>query len=272
MIKWYGAFKIRDGKIIEQKVFPREEIVEILKKIRKGDFSPLGNFLDDDKIVIEGELKNMEEMREVAISLAREEMGENLQDDYILIETLETYNDVVSIINLLKERKIEWKRIEEIKGKEDPVANSLDKKLEEMEEMRDYLYREIEKRAKKVAPNLTALVGPIIAANLIADAGRLERLAKLPASTIQVLGAEDAFFRHLKTGAKCPKHGTIFKVAEVRNAPKKLRGKIARALAAKLAIAARVDYYRGEFIGELLKGEFLKRVEEIRDDYNRKRR
>jgi nucleolar protein 56 len=89
----------------------------------------------------------------------------------------------------------------------------------------------------------------------------------MPASTLQVLGAEKALFRSLKTGTKPPKHGIIFQHAFLHEAKKWQRGKIARALAGKLAIAARTDAFGGRYIGEELKADLEKRVEEIRQKY-----
>ncbi|MEB2793135.1 MAG: C/D box methylation guide ribonucleoprotein complex aNOP56 subunit [Caldisphaeraceae archaeon] len=120
---------------------------------------------------------------------------------------------------------------------------------------------------KEVAPNVTELVGPLIGARLISLAGGLERLATMPASTIQVLGAEKALFRALRTGGKPPKHGIIFQYPEIYKSPKWQRGKIARALAAKLAIAAKVDAYSGRYIGNRLKEELNRRIEEIKRLY-----
>jgi nucleolar protein 56 len=83
-----------------------------------------------------------------------------------------------------------------------------------------------------------------VGARIISKAGSLARLATLPASTIQILGAEKALFRALKTGARPPKHGLLFQHPLIHSAPKWQRGKIARAVASKVAIAARIDYYR----------------------------
>ena len=120
---------------------------------------------------------------------------------------------------------------------------------------------------KEVAPNVTALVGPLLGARLLSLAGSLEELAKLPASTIQVLGAEKALFRALRTGGKPPKHGVIFQFPEIRRSPRWQRGKIARALATKLAIAARVDYFTGRYIGDELKKKLMERIDEIKKLY-----
>jgi len=119
----------------------------------------------------------------------------------------------------------------------------------------------------EVAPNITALVGPLLGARLLSLAGGLEKMAMLPASTIQVLGAEKALFRALRTGGKPPKHGVIFQYPEIHRSPKWQRGKIARALAAKLAIAAKIDAFTGRFLGDKLKKELEARIQEIKKLY-----
>ncbi|MDI6905514.1 MAG: C/D box methylation guide ribonucleoprotein complex aNOP56 subunit [Candidatus Bathyarchaeia archaeon] len=129
--------------------------------------------------------------------------------------------------------------------------------------LEDYLDTTME----EVAPNIKALTGSLLGARLIALAGGLTNLAKMPASTIQVLGAEKALFRSLKTGARPPKHGIIFQHAFLHEARKWQRGKIARALAGKLAIAARTDAFGSRYIGEELKADLDKRIEEIQEKY-----
>ncbi|MEM0326379.1 MAG: C/D box methylation guide ribonucleoprotein complex aNOP56 subunit, partial [Desulfurococcaceae archaeon] len=133
--------------------------------------------------------------------------------------------------------------------------------------LRETLERYIDSVMKEVAPNICALVGPKLGARLLSLAGGLEKLARLPASTIQVLGAEKALFRALRTGGKPPKHGVIFQHPAVHKSPRWQRGKIARTLAAKLAIAAKVDYFTGRFVGDKLGEEFEKRVDEIKKLY-----
>lgn len=133
--------------------------------------------------------------------------------------------------------------------------------------LRDTLDEYIDAVMKEVAPNITALVGPKLGARLLSLAGGLEKLAKLPASTIQVLGAEKALFRALRTGGKPPKHGVIFQHPHIHKSPRWQRGKIARALAAKLSIAAKVDYFSGRLVGDKLVKEFEERVEEIKKLY-----
>ncbi|MCS7099686.1 MAG: C/D box methylation guide ribonucleoprotein complex aNOP56 subunit, partial [Sulfolobales archaeon] len=134
-------------------------------------------------------------------------------------------------------------------------------------EMRDNLSEYLEQVMKEVAPNTTELVGSLLGARLLSLAGSLEDLAKLPASTIQVLGAEKALFRALRTGGRPPKHGVIFQYSEIHKSPRWQRGKIARALATKLAIAARADFYTGRFIASRLKKILEDRIEEVKTLY-----
>jgi nucleolar protein 58 len=108
-------------------------------------------------------------------------------------------------------------------------------------EYRTQLYNYLGSRMRAIAPNLTTMVGELVGARLIAHAGNLVNLAKQPASTIQILGAEKALFRALKTKHDTPKYGLIFHASLVGQASLKNKGKIARTLAAKSALALRYD-------------------------------
>lgn len=132
---------------------------------------------------------------------------------------------------------------------------------------REELERYLDDLMKEVAPNIRELVGSTLGARLIASVGSLENLSKKSSGTIQLLGAEKALFRSFKTGSRPPKHGLIFQQKDLHQSPRWQRGKIARALAGKLAIAARIDAYKGEYRGSELKGEFDKRLEEIKAIY-----
>ena len=127
--------------------------------------------------------------------------------------------------------------------------------------------RYIELRMKEIAPNTTHLAGPLIGARLISLTGGLDRLSKLPASTIQLLGAERALFKHIKENAKPPKHGVIFQHPIIHRAPQWQRGKIARTFAAKISIAVKMDRYGNKFIGPELEADLNRRVEDIRKRY-----
>ncbi|MEO9294828.1 MAG: ribonucleotide-diphosphate reductase subunit beta [Nitrososphaera sp.] len=134
-------------------------------------------------------------------------------------------------------------------------------------DLRRVLSDHIEAAMDAVAPNVKELLTAAVGARLIAKAGSLARLATLPASTIQVLGAEKALFRALKTGARPPKHGILFQHPLIHSAPKWQRGKIARAVASKVAIAARIDYYRHEGKDAGISEKLNTRLDEIREKY-----
>jgi nucleolar protein 58 len=99
----------------------------------------------------------------------------------------------------------------------------------------------LKNRMAAVAPNLTILIGELVAAKLIAHSGSLMNLAKQPASTIQILGAEKALFRALKTKKNTPKYGLIYNASLVGQAKANLKGKISRTLANKCALCVRYD-------------------------------
>lgn len=110
-----------------------------------------------------------------------------------------------------------------------------------MGEYRAQLYEYLSSRMQAIAPNLTVLVGELVGARLIAHAGSLMNLAKAPGSTIQILGAEKALFRALKTKKQTPKYGLMFHASLIGQTGSKYKGKIARLLAAKSALASRID-------------------------------
>jgi len=137
----------------------------------------------------------------------------------------------------------------------------------ELYDVRQSLEKYLDSVMDEVAPNTRALVGSLLGARLIALAGGLTNLAKLPASTVQVLGAEKALFRSLRTGTRPPKHGIIFQHSIIHEAKRWQRGKIARALAGKLTIATRIDAFGGKYVGDQLRVDLEKRIEEIKERY-----
>jgi nucleolar protein 58 len=111
----------------------------------------------------------------------------------------------------------------------------------ELSEYRIQLFDYLKNRMSAIAPNLTVMVGELVGARLIAHAGSLMNLAKHPASTIQILGAEKALFRALKTKHDTPKYGLIYHASLIGQTAPKNKGKISRVLAAKTALSIRVD-------------------------------
>ncbi|MFO8077973.1 MAG: C/D box methylation guide ribonucleoprotein complex aNOP56 subunit, partial [Thermoplasmatota archaeon] len=105
---------------------------------------------------------------------------------------------------------------------------------------------------------------PLLSARLLAVAGTMHRLACFPASSIQLLGAEKAFFRFKKEGGNPPKHGVIFQHPLINKSPRKLRGRIARMLAAKIMLAARADVFTKRDISSMLKQSLQEDIKEIK--------
>ncbi len=130
-------------------------------------------------------------------------------------------------------------------------------------ELEDYL----ENLMNNLAPNLNTIVGPLVGAKLIAKAGSLKKLAFMPASRIQLLGAEKALYRFLRTGEKRPKHGLIFQWKQIRSSKYHQRGKISRLIAGKIGIASKVDYFAGDFIGDVILNDIEEKIKEIEEKY-----
>lgn len=137
---------------------------------------------------------------------------------------------------------------------------SLDSYRTELEKYLDILM-------EKVAPNMRVIVGSLVSAKLIAKAGSLEKLAFMPASRVQLLGAEKALYRFLKTGEKRPKHGLIFQWNQIRSAKPYHRGKIARMVSGKIGLASKLDFFNGDYMGGELKEDIEEKIKEIERKY-----
>ena len=166
--------------------------------------------------------------------------------------------DKVEMLSLIKEKS----RGGDITEKNFVIVQSLAKQILNLFELRKNIEVHVDEQMNEQAPNISAILGTAVGARILAHAGSLKRLATMPASTIQILGAEKALFRSLKTGANPPKHGILFQHATVHAAPRWQRGKIARAVAAKAAIAARVDVF-GAGLNDTLLEKLNVRVKEI---------
>ncbi len=229
------------------------------------------------------------------LQLTKSDIKNSVNNGVLIIQSINLAEELDKAINILVKRLREWyelynpefsraienheKFVQEILDKEkSELLNELkiglsdsigaDLKQEDLEPIRSlahqiydlYQLRKIQMDyistlMDEFCPNIKAVCGTLIGAKLIEHAGSLKRLSEMPASTIQILGAEKALFRHMKTGAKPPKHGLIVNHLLIAKAPNKMHGKIARALSDKISIAAKVDYFQGKFIGDKLKEE-----------------
>jgi nucleolar protein 56 len=224
-------------------------------------------------------------LHEAMMILAKEKENVTITKDENIAQAITTLDDLIQTSNLLSERIQEWYglyfpehrkmiKAEEIiqlitqrgEGDLSPISE-LAKTLKDINVRKTQLEEFIKDEMEYSAPNISYLIGPIIGSRLITKAGGLKRLSKLPSGTIQVLGAEKALFRHLKDGSNPPKHGLIFQHPLIHRAPYWQRGKIARAFASKIALAAKMDEHSDKFVAEELKKDLLERIEEIRERY-----
>ena len=261
---------------------------------------------EDIRSIIESSKKfrNMDEyyekLLELTLLLTKDRIRQSVTDDMLIIQAINAVDDIESAANMLSTRLREWygymnpelsekfKQHEQFVSKiiESPDEKTLmgasldepDRKeievfaaaLKHIYDEKDRLERYIDTKAKDALPNTTALISPILTARLLSAGGSLKKLSKFPSSTIQVIGAEKALFRHIRGTGTSPKHGLIFQAPAVNQAKKDKRGKIARMLASKLSIALKVDYFKGTFIGDKLKKNIEDRTSQIKDKNSKK--
>ncbi|MDR2623139.1 MAG: ATP-binding protein [Methanobrevibacter sp.] len=152
---------------------------------------------------------------------------------------------------------IEIEDLEMIKG--------FGKSIKSLQESRKAIEKYVDIKMDKIAPNLKNLLGSSLGAKLISHVGSMKKLAFYPSGTIQILGAEKALFRHLKTGEDPPKHGIIYQHPDVRTSKWWIRGKISRVLALKISLSVRKDYFNGK-LDEKIKEDYTEKVEKIKKE------
>lgn len=288
--KWFGTFLCDEQGLVRKTLFPKdkEEIAcrlqqihnnEILseeqdlvskhqvivqeKRLRKlGRFDPTNSFFKT--ISLEAKTFGFttkllhDASTELAAQNAEEKLGAN---DLQIVQMVNALDDFIQTSNLLAERLECWKVLPKAEDQYQPVERAYALISTEMKQ----LEKQIEQNMQTVAPNISSIVGPLIGAHLLSLAGGIERLAMMPASTIQLLGAEKALFRFKKEGGKPPKHGVIFQHPLVNKAPRAIRGKISRTLASTIAIASKADAFTKRDIAADLKQGMKMRLQEIRN-------
>jgi nucleolar protein 56 len=245
-------------------------------------------------------------MHDVMLGLGKLRTSEPMSRDNSLVQAIRNLDDIIATANLLNERLHEWYGMHfpeladlakdqryatliAVHGEREGIIEELGLDIQSIgadfsegdmravQDLADTLCRIYEDKERiedyingivgGICPNMCSLLGGPLSARMISLAGGLDRLASLPSSTVQLLGAEKAMFRHLKSGKKPPKHGIIYQHPDVHRAPYWQRGNISRALAGKVLIAAKIDAFKGEFRGNILNDEFKARLEEIRRKY-----
>jgi nucleolar protein 56 len=144
------------------------------------------------------------------------------------------------------------------------MVRDLASNVSKMAEYRRILAESLDKKMGVVAPNLQVILGTSVAARLISHAGSLTNLAKYPASTLQILGAEKALFRALKTKGATPKYGLLYQSSFIGRAGPKVKGRISRYLANKCSIASRIDNFSEhptKRFGEVMREQLEQRLE-----------
>jgi nucleolar protein 56 len=239
--------------------------------------------------------KYLEQIRNKTLIITKRKVAEALKEDQLIVQAINSVDELDKVINSLAKRLREWYELYNpefsnsieshekfselitkktkkellkevgIDEKESMGAEFEKKDLQPVLELAGqintlYAFKKkqteyIEKRMFELLPNVNAICGAMIGAKLLAIAGSLEKIALFPASTIQLLGAEKALFRHIKTGAKPPKFGVIINHPLVAKAKPDIKGKTARMLADKISIASKIDFFKGEFRGDKLREE-----------------
>ena len=289
LTKWFGTFIFDKKKIMNKNLFPNNpvEIAKRLCKIENNEIlneekeisnnifvivneerlQKLGEYIPEDKffedINIEpkkfGYQNNI--LHEASIILTRDKTNERLMsDDLQIIQMVNTLDDLIHTSNLICERINCWLSIK--------VS---DEKIQPLKELLSYINKEIIRYetqividVQKIAPNICSIVGPVISARLISLAGGIEKLAFMPSSSIQLLGAEKALFRFKKEGGKPPKHGIIYQHPLLNKSPKEIRGKISRILSTKIAIAAKGDVFTKRDLSNYLNRDLDNRIKTIK--------
>ena len=288
--KWFGTFLCDEKGVKKEILFPKNE-KEIVKRLRRmeknnilseerkiakdvkvivnekrlqkiGEYTDLDPFFKEINIEPKDYGFSQDLFHKISIALAQNKVEERLKsEDLQIIQMVNALDDLIQTSNLLSERLNCWSIIPTPEEKIKPLENTLFTVDEEIKR----LEKQIDIDMNKIAPNISKIVGSLIGARLISLAGGIQKLAFLPASTVQILGAEKALFRFKKEGGKPPKHGVIFQYPLVNRSPKTERGKIARLLANKIATAVKADVFTKRDISNDLKEDLDKRIKEIRN-------
>jgi len=275
-----------------------------MKKKYGGEYRPSDFLTNNiRKIALEtrfvrdqGELNEL--MSRIGVAQTKTKISKLERRDKLLIQTVSALNDLDRILNYMSERLREWYGLHypELKAKDyekfaedlatsgrrenfKDFTNSMGMELtdddikllqnyarqtKQMYELKKHITNYLERAVPVEVPNINALLGSILAARLLANAGSLEKLAKMPSSKIQLIGAEKALFKYLKgQQSNMPKFGIIFTHPDISSAPKEKQGRIARFLSAKLTLAAKCDFYTKRDISKELLADYKNKLKEI---------
>ena len=206
-----------------------------------------------------------EQYREANIKLTEQQLLRAATPDQDIIQAVHSLENLDVILNSMGKYTTEWYELHHpdedvtwdelaLWNVEQPGLQELNAAVNTLMQARERIVDLIDAMMQQTMPNTAAVAGSLIGAKLLAASGDVQRMASMPATTIQLLGAEQALFRHLRNrNIAPPKHGLLFNHPLVQQAPVKLRGKMARTLANNISLASRVDFYKGEYCGDRLK-------------------
>lgn len=196
-------------------------------------------------------------LREASIIQTQQRILDSLTLDKHLIQAIQALDDAHTSINLISERLCTWyahttgeprPHVDKLLSKKSlpsPISTLKETYLQ-LQDLIEQLSKHIDEEAPKIFPEIVKLLDSQLTVRLVSCAGSLAKLARFPSSTIQLLGAEKALFRHMSDGSLPPKHGILYQHPSVKGTHNKNKGKVTRSLASKVAIAAKIDYYRGK--------------------------
>jgi len=277
----HRLLEIQEGRLLKEERKMVQDVPELTTSDER--IARLGIPYAEEPCTIRAEKYgfNRNFQREVALALAKIKLRETPKD-MAISQRIKAIDMLTRVENLLFETLRDWYayHFPELEGmvassqflplileygERDKILSAINKKIDSLgtsfseadiadiralantivyiQKTRGAVIENLSKLMESYAPNLKNTAGAIVGAKLIEKAGSLKELALLPSSTIQILGAEKAFFRHLRKRGKMPKHGIIFQHPTIMYARKDVRGKLARTLASKIAIAARKDAF-----------------------------
>jgi nucleolar protein 56 len=287
--KWFGVFVCDSDKIQKKILFQKNgsDIVKHLEIIKSngileeentisdglnlvvnekrlqqiGKYQPDYNWFKSYTIASEDFGFSKDLLQQVSIMLAKDKIFHLLSaKDLQIIQMMNALDELKQSLNLFSERMNYWSVLPNSEEKITPFKEmtvNMNKEVSRLEQ-------QIQKDMTNLAPNISLLVGSLLGARLISLAGGLQKLAMMPASTVQLLGAEKALFRFKKEGGKPPKHGVIYQHVLINKSNKKVRGKIARVFALKIILAAKADVFTKRDISQNLVNDLSFRVDQIK--------
>jgi len=294
------SYKLVDGLLSKnlQQYKNKKVYEEKLKKKHKDLAIPIDVDLHNILLSFKNK-KYFPQIRNRNLEFTKNTIKNSVNNDLLIIQTINSIEDIDKTINLLSKRLRDWyslynpetsSKIEDhekftstilkkskkqllndlnidendsmgadLKEKDISAVLLLATQVNNFYKLKKHYENYINDLEKITCPNFLTVAGSTIAAKLLSHAGSLKRLVEMPSSTLQILGAEKALFRHMRNKRQNlpPKFGKIHEHQLIQKSKSSMHGKIARALADKLSIAVKIDYFHGKFIGDKLKKELI---------------